>query len=58
LPAFLVLGAFCETTIALGGTDVTMRLQGDNLGDERYAVIRNFPMPGRSVRLGLKVVLR
>ena len=58
LPAFLVLGAFCETTLALGGTDVTVRLQGDNLGDERYAVIRNFPMPGRSVRLGLKAVVR
>ncbi|MCU0426164.1 MAG: TonB-dependent receptor [Candidatus Kapabacteria bacterium] len=58
LPAFVVIGVFSELTLNLAETQASMRLQADNLFDERYAVIRNFPMPGRSLRLMLKAVLR
>lgn len=51
LPAFAIVGVFGEGTLRFGANKATVRLQCDNLFDERYAVIRNFPMPGRSVRL-------
>lgn len=57
LPAFGIVGAFAEMAFMIGSTQATARLQGDNLFDERYAVIRNFPMPGRSVRVSFRVVL-
>jgi outer membrane cobalamin receptor len=58
LPAFAVAGAFVESVLPIGTTQVIVRLQGDNLFNERYTVIRNFPMPGRSLRVSLRAVLR
>lgn len=58
LPAFAVVTAFCETTFILPQTQVSVRLQADNLFDEGYAVIRNFPMPGRALRLSTKAIFR
>jgi outer membrane receptor protein involved in Fe transport len=47
-----------ESVLPIGTTQVIVRLQGDNLFNERYTVIRNFPMPGRSLRVSLRAVLR
>jgi len=58
LPAFGIVGVFAEMAFMIGSTQATARLQADNLFDERYAVIRNFPMPGRSIRASFRVALR
>jgi outer membrane cobalamin receptor len=60
LPAFAVVSLHAEAAwpLALFGSyscRLTTRLQCDNLFDTRYAVIRNFPMPGRALRLVLGV---
>jgi outer membrane cobalamin receptor len=38
---------------AIGALQAHVRLQCDNLFDERYAVVRGFPMPGRMIRIRL-----
>jgi outer membrane receptor protein involved in Fe transport len=55
LPAFFTLNCFAEATARIAQTPVRMRLQCDNVFDERYAVIRNFPMPARAVRATAEV---
>jgi outer membrane cobalamin receptor len=54
LPAFTVVNFHTEAALHIDNTDntqVKIRLQCDNVFDTRYAVIRNFPMPGRALRL-------
>jgi vitamin B12 transporter len=61
LPAYALLNVFLQADVAFAldmGTPTVqamLRLQCDNFFDERYAVIRNFPMPGRAVRLVVRL---
>lgn len=54
LPAFLTATVFVEGTLQIATTRVNTRLLCDNCFDERYAVIRNFPMPGRAFRVSIR----
>ncbi len=55
LPAFTTVNIFLEASPEIGSLNPRFRLHCDNLFDERYAVIRNYPMPGRALRLTVEV---
>ncbi|MCS6809010.1 MAG: TonB-dependent receptor [Bacteroidota bacterium] len=55
LPAFFTAGTFCDVLHNLRIGEITARLHIDNLFDEYYAIIRNFPMPGRAIRFTLGI---
>lgn len=52
---YMVVGAGVSGTWPLGPVDLVARLEGANLFDAEYQVIRNYPMPGRSGRLSLEL---
>lgn len=55
LPKYSLLAAHVRGNARLGPFDVETRLEVSNLLGERYAVVRNYPMPGRAVRIGVEV---
>lgn len=42
--------------IKIGNVKTNLRVEVLNLSDKNYEIVRNFPMPGRSVRATIKVV--
>ena len=44
-----------ERALELFGLTLNVRAEVLNLLDENYEIVRNFPMPGRSYRFGIKV---
>jgi outer membrane receptor protein involved in Fe transport len=54
LADFGTMNIFLELGIPLWSAKASVRLQCDNLFDARYAVLRNFPMPGRALRFTLR----
>jgi outer membrane cobalamin receptor len=52
---YIIVGAGVSGTWPLGPVDLVARLEGANLFDAEYQVIRNYPMPGRSGRLSLEL---
>ena len=56
LPHYLVLNLGLSRDVSMGTFWVSGRLDVNNLLDESYQVVRNYPMPGRSVRGEMKVV--
>ncbi len=56
LSSFWTINCFIEYAVPLFQARFTMRLSADNLFDERYMVIRNYPMPGRMVRAGVRLL--
>jgi outer membrane cobalamin receptor len=57
LAPFATVGVSVEAEYRLPFANVSARLLLDNLFDARYAVIRNFPMPGRAARFFVSLVL-
>jgi vitamin B12 transporter len=55
LPRYATLGAHVGARGTLGVLTLAARVEGSNLLDEQYQVVRNYPMPGRSVRLSVEV---
>lgn len=55
LPGFGTVGVFAGIGFDLGSLHVDTRLFCENIFDERYSVIRNYPMPGRSFRGKIEV---
>lgn len=55
LPYFQIVSSFVEYKVRLFPLLLHSRFQIDNLLNESYTVIRNFPVPGRSFRLNLGV---
>lgn len=53
MPAYSLADLFVEVGFKLGGSQFTTRLQTKNVFGEEYAVLRNYPMPGRSVSVSL-----
>ncbi len=53
MPAYSLTDLFVEVGFELGGSKFTTRLQTKNVFGEEYAVLRNYPMPGRGVSVGL-----
>lgn len=53
LPRYTVVGASASAHQTLGGVDLELRAEFANLFDVAYQVVRNYPMPGRSVRFEL-----
>lgn len=50
LPGFTTVGVFAGVSFGIGSLQVDTRLFCENILDEQYSVIRNYPMPGRSFR--------
>lgn len=57
LQPFTVVGLQGGVRVRSQHSTVDIRLQCDNLFDERYVVVRGFPMPGRTVRLAVSMGL-
>jgi vitamin B12 transporter len=55
LPYFQIVSSFVEYKVRLFPLLLHSRFQIDNLLNESYTVIRNFPVPGRSFRLNLGI---
>lgn len=55
LPHYLTVGAGISGRWPLGMLDLTARAEGSNLFDAQYQVVRNYPMPGRSLRISLEL---
>lgn len=55
LPHYSIIDAFASARWRVGTFDVVVRLAGSNLFDVDYQVVRNYPMPGRSFRLGIEM---
>lgn len=53
LPRHAILGLGASSSWSLGPVDLVGRIEISNLLDARYQVIRNYPMPGRSARVGI-----
>lgn len=53
LQPFTVVSASIGTRGTMGSTFADVRLSADNLGDVSYAVVRGYPMPGRTIRLSV-----
>jgi outer membrane receptor protein involved in Fe transport len=39
--------------IELSGTEINFKLGILNIFDTRYSVVKNYPMPGRIIRIGI-----
>jgi vitamin B12 transporter len=57
VPGFSVTDVSLSWMFKFSGLPVASSVEVNNLFDTNYAFIRSFPMPGRSVRLSLKVTL-
>lgn len=55
LPAYFVMNAFLSYSLNFIKTDFTFRFDALNLLDEKYAIIKNYPMPGRMFRATLSI---
>jgi vitamin B12 transporter len=57
VPGFSVSDASVNWMFRTSGLPFSASFEMNNLFDKHYAVIRSFPMPGRSVRLSLSVTI-
>jgi outer membrane cobalamin receptor len=55
LPHYAIAGAGASARWRLGPADLTARLECSNIFDAEYQVVRNYPMPGRTVRAELVI---
>jgi outer membrane cobalamin receptor len=53
LPAYGLLGANVSGRWAFGPMNLLFKVEGLNLLDGEYQVVRNYPMPGRMFRIGV-----
>lgn len=53
LPRFMLLDMFLSYKFEFAGADWVLSLNGDNLTDEKYELVKKYPMPGRSFRARL-----
>ena len=58
LQEYVLLDCFAEYSFSLQSLKFKSRMQIDNVFDAGYAVVRNYPMPGRRFTLGLSFVYR
>lgn len=54
IPSYLQVNIFAEQKINLTNINLTLRADCNNLFNERYSVVLNYPMPGRGFRLGIR----
>ncbi len=57
LAAFATLALHARYEWQLSDLKLALIAQCDNIGDEHYVVVANFPMPGRQFKLGLEMRL-
>ncbi len=55
LPSYFVINSFFSYSLNIIKIDITARFDALNLFDEKYAVIKNYPMPGRMFRASLLI---
>lgn len=56
LPHYLIANAGLALTRSVGKFGITGRLEAANIFDAEYQVVRNYPMPGRTLRVELSAV--
>ena len=56
LPHYLVVNLGLARDFRIGDIEATGRLDLSNLFDESYEVVRNYPMPGRSLRIEMRIL--
>ncbi len=54
IPSYMQVNVFAEQKINLTNINLTIRADCNNLFDELYSVVLNYPMPGRGFRLGIR----
>ena len=57
LPHYVVVNLGLAKKVQLGRFETTCRLNLSNLFDEPYQVVRNYPMPGRSLRVEFSIAM-
>ena len=55
LPEYTLVNIFASKQFEFNGFNLLLRAECNNIGDESYSVIKNYPMPGRSYRLSVSV---
>lgn len=53
MPDWNSLDLKISRSFVFGRNDIMLYLSGNNLLDERYESVRDYPMPGRSIRIGI-----
>ncbi|MBI3258776.1 MAG: TonB-dependent receptor [Ignavibacteriae bacterium] len=57
IPSYLQVNLFAEQKIQTGVINLTLRADCNNLFNEQYSVVLNYPMPGRGFRFGIRANL-
>lgn len=57
IPEFWLFNANISKGFSLGSSRFTLKLNVLNILNEQYAVVKNYPMPGRVFRLGISYEL-
>lgn len=57
LPPYAVVGLMLGARVPVEGSTLAVWLHCDNILDTRYSVVRNYPMPGRMVRLSAEFTI-
>jgi vitamin B12 transporter len=51
MPSYYIINLFMSQTIMISNNKLTIRFNCNNLFNESYYIIKNYPMPGRSFRI-------
>ena len=57
MPSYYEIGCLLWRDFMINGSTVTLKAECINLTDKRYELVRNYPMPGRQLRLTATVEL-
>jgi hypothetical protein len=57
MPAYNILNFYLMKSFELLDSKLDLRIDWSNIVDNQYAVIRNYPMPGRLFKAGLSIKL-
>jgi len=54
IPSYNQVNLFMEQKLIIEGINLSLRVDCNNLFNENYSIILNYPMPGRGFRFGLR----
>ena len=57
IPAYIQINLFAEQKITIENINLTLRADCNNLFNEQYSVVLNYPIPGRGFRFGIRANL-
>jgi outer membrane cobalamin receptor len=56
IDGYSLLDSYLNYSWILGKVDINFRFDCRNIFDEQYEIIKNYPMPGRSFRIGMAII--